>query len=331
MSKVKDTEYLHLSAYLRAREASLLSAERLERMASAADAAEALRLLSEAGYPDLAGASDREFEDALAKRRAAELSDVERLCPEKDVVTAFRLRYDYHNAKVLVKSGGSLPEGANLYSGCGRVEPDVLVNAYREDVWGDVPPALASAITAARDALARTSNPQLADMDLDKACFAEMLSLTKGLSDGFYYGYARLMIDAANLRSAVRCLRGGMDDGVLRAALIPGGTVDPDRISELTYSEGPAAAFANGPLAQAAALGADAAQGAPLAGFEKACDNALMEHLAAARRTAFGPAVAVGYLSAVEAEIVAARMVVQAKKSGVPADILRERLRDAYV
>ena len=47
--------------------------------------------------------------------------------------------------------------------------------------------------------LARTTNPQAADFELDRAYFAQMLALSDGLSDGgFARGYVQLQIDSAN-------------------------------------------------------------------------------------------------------------------------------------
>jgi V/A-type H+-transporting ATPase subunit C len=207
----------------------------------------------------------------------------------------------------------------------------VLLDAYNDDDWRKVPADLAHAIQAARGTLTRTSNPQLVDMGLDKAYFSELLSLTQTLSTDFYTEYVRLSIDTANLRSAVRCIRGHMDEGVLKTALIDGGNISRDRIARHAYNEGVTAVFRAKALASAAELGQQAIEGAPLAAFERECDNALTRCLAEAKRTSFGPAIAVAYLACLEGEIIAARMVLLGKRSGITPEGLRERLRDCYV
>jgi V/A-type H+-transporting ATPase subunit C len=331
LSKVNDTEYLFLSTYLRAKEASLLSRERLERMVEAADFDEAARILTECGYPELAGATDRQVEQAFSARRAQTLGEMERFCPEPQLVAAFRLKYDYHNAKVLVKAEGASVDGQPLLSDCGRVSGEDLLEAYNSEDWRRVPSDLARAIQNAKSTLARTGNPQLTDMELDKAYFAALLALSGTLSTDFYTGYVRLAIDVANLRSAVRCIRGHMDEGVLKTALIEGGNLSRERIARHVYPEGVSAVFQAKELAQAAQLGQNAIEGAPLAAFERECDNVLTRHLAEAKRTAFGPAVAVAYLACLDGEITAARMVLLGKRSGLKPETLRERLRDCYV
>ncbi len=328
--KVDSKEYLFLSAYIRARESSLLTGARLEQLAEASGFDEAARLLTDCGYPDLTGAADAQLEDAFSERRLDFFREMEKLCPEKQLVEAFRLKFDYHNAKVLVKAEGASADGARLLSRCGRVDPEKLTAAFYEDDWRDVPPAFAAAVREARTTLSRTSDPQLADMGLDKAYFAELLAMAGTLSTDFYTGYVRLSIDLANLRSAVRCLRGHMDEGVLRAAVIPGGNAAPERVLRV-YAEGVTAVFDDRAAASCAELGQQAVEGAPLAPFERACDNALTEYLTGAKRVSFGPEAVIAYLASLEGEITAARMVLLGKRGGLTPEALRERLRVSYV
>ena len=65
--------------------------------------------------------------------------------------------------------------------------------------------------------------------------------------------------------------------------------------------------------------------------FEKACDDAVLRAAGAARRVPFGVEVALGYLAAKEAEWMAVRTVLSGRMAGVPAEALRERLREQYV
>lgn len=331
MSNVTNTDYLFLSAYIRAREPKLLTRERLDRMVDAPDFDEAAKVLVDCGYPELSGASDRTLEEAFLARRSEFLAELDRFCPEKELVDAFRLKYDYHNAKTLVKAEAAGVEGSSILSGCGRVAPAVLREAFVEDSWRKVPRPLSEAIRKAKVTLARTGDPQLSDMELDRAYFAELLALTGEISSELYAGYVRLSIDVANLRSAVRCIRGRMEERVLRAALIEGGNIAPGRIARRVYTEGVAAVFSDRALRRAAELGQLAIEGDPLAAFERECDNALGRFMAEAKYTPFGADVAAAYLAGLEGEIVAARMVLLGKRSGLGPEKLRERLRECYV
>ena len=84
-------------------------------------------------------------------------------------------------------------------------------------------------------------------------------------------------------------------------------------------------------FARESELGDEAAKGGSLTAFEKACDDAVLRAAGAARRVPFGVEVALGYLAAKEAEWTAVRTVLSGRMAGVPAEALRERLREQYV
>ena len=65
--------------------------------------------------------------------------------------------------------------------------------------------------------------------------------------------------------------------------------------------------------------------------FEKLCDNAVIHYIQDARFVSFGEAPVIAYLAAKEAEIVAIRIIMTGRLAGLPTDVIRERLREAYV
>ena len=89
---------------LAARETKMLSAERMERMIDAPTNEEAAKILEECGYGDLSGLSAKDAGAALEAHIAALFDEVEGMVPEAQLVQLFRLKYDYHNAKALIKA-----------------------------------------------------------------------------------------------------------------------------------------------------------------------------------------------------------------------------------
>ena len=86
MSKVKDTNYLAITAMLAARETKMLSAERMERMIDAPTNEEAAKILEECGYGDLSGLSAKDAGAALEAHIAALVDEVEGMVPEAQLV-----------------------------------------------------------------------------------------------------------------------------------------------------------------------------------------------------------------------------------------------------
>ena len=91
----KDTDYLFLSARIRAMERRLLTAQRLEQLLTAPSVEACAQLLSEWGYAPVH--DEPSLQAALSAQREAVFADVSRFMPEAEVLDVFRLKYDYHN------------------------------------------------------------------------------------------------------------------------------------------------------------------------------------------------------------------------------------------
>lgn len=324
-------KYLFLSAFLRAKEAKMLNGEKAERLLGAQSFDEAAKMLVECGYEDFTGMSASQLDAALSRRRDEIFADLEHMSPDREPVEFFRIKYDYHNAKTLIKAEAMNLTRTDLLSGSGRISAAKLEECLHEDSFSDCPPILGKALSEAKSVLMRTENPQLADFLLDKAYFAELLETADSLGSDYLKGYARILIDAANLRSAVRTMRMNKDADFLSKALVAGGEISCDRIlAAYGSAESLAALYIAMPLSDAAALAASAAEGGRLTDFELAADNAVTAYLKKAKLVSFGEAPVAAYLAAVESELTAVRMILAGMLSGVRADIIRERLRELY-
>ena len=324
--KMKDNQYICLSAILRAKEAKLLTQAQIERILSEREFSDACRIAMEGGYEDMSCMDVNGVNDALARFRAQQVAELDELVPDYAVLDLFRMKYGYHNAKVIVKSGGDLEKNRYLLSDSARFSEEELLEVYQsEDGDGMLPHGYAVAIREARNALARTGNPQLSDFILDKAYFAEMLK-EAGKSDKTYItDYIRMQIDQANLRSLIRTKGMPRQKDLLRGALIEGGSISPDEILGALGSHEQVVALYSGTEFRKAVDEAD------LSMFEKEADNALHNYVMQVNMVSFGPEVIIEYLSALEHEITTLRIVLTGKLMGIPEEKLRERLRDRYV
>ena len=332
MSKIRDTDYLTLSARVRAMETRLVTRERMERMLDARTDEEAVKILTECGYEELPALTNAGLDDLLSKARAALYRELSTAAPDRRVVELFQMKYDYHNAKVLVKAAAIGAGRERMRVGGGRGRPARLRDAFQRDSLGDFSEPFRQAVLRARETLNAGNDPQRADFVLDRAYFQEMADTAKAVGSPFLQGYVRLLIDAANLRSAVRAARIGKGPDFLRQVLLPGGNVD---VSVLSSGRGAdlAAVFRAGPLGEAAAAGAALTSpgSGELTAFERMCDDAVMHYLEGARLIPFGEQSVIGYLYARESEFTAIRTILSGRMAGLDSDTIRERLREAYV
>lgn len=329
--KLIDTDFMYISARIRCLETKLLTRERMERMLDARTNEEAAKILSECGYEDLEPLTAANLEASLAKAREDTFRELAESAPVPELVDVFRVKYDYHNAKALIKCAATGQDAARLMIDAGRVSQDVLREALRTGDLDKLPVALREAVTTASDKLSATGDPQLSDFHLDKAYYGELTAMADTSRSDFLRGYVRIMIDAANLKALVRVQRMNKDAAFLKNVLVEGGNASAERVLQIFAGEAPVEDVFSGHLAGAAAKGTDAAKGGRMTAFEKACDNAVNAYLQEAQWVPFGDAVLVSYAAARENEITAARIILTGRLSGVPVDSIRERLRDAYV
>ncbi len=330
--KIKDTDYLFLSTRTRALEPQMLSRDRMNQMLEARSAEDAAAVLMDCGYQEIRPLTVQTLHRALAEEQQRIYSELSFFAPDPDLIDVFKVRYDYHNVKVLLKSEAVGTESENLLLDLGRVPVRELKEKLLASDLIGLPSFLQDAVTEARETLGTTRDPQLSDFVLDRACYDDMFSIAENAGSDFLAGYVRACIDAANLRSVVRALRMEKGTEFLRSILFTGGNIDVGRVLNAAGAGGSLQdLFALSPLKEAAEAGTEAIAGGRLTEFERLCDNAVNDYLKTARLVPFGEAPVVAFLAAKENEFTAIRIILTGLMAGLDADTIRERLRDAYV
>lgn len=325
--KVKEKDYLFISAWLRALEPGLLNDERTERMLSSGSADEAIKVLEECCYEKVEAGN---LEKTLSARRNRAFAELAPLVPDTTILDVFRMKYDYHNAKVIIKAEFTGAEAKRLLSNSGRVPAQKLSEAYMNESGEDVPQSLFEAMRDAKEILARTKDPQQADMALDKSYLKEFTDASGNIGSTFMEGYAKLYTDNMNLRSIVRARRMKKDIEFIKEILSPGGNIEPETIIEkLSENESLATLYIDTYLYRAAEKG-DSLESDAMTEFELLCDNALIKYFSEAKKAVFGEAVLIAYICAVENEISVIRIIINGLSAGIPTEVIRTRLRELY-
>lgn len=319
---------------VRALETRLIDRARLQRMVDAPDAAEAVRVLGETDYA-MAVAEMKDpgaFEQVLARELDLVYGLLTELAPEDFIKLLFGYRYDFHNLKVLVKSEAMGEDHSDLLVDRGTVSPELLTALFS---GGErLPDHLAGPLEAARAAFRASGDPQLIDTVLDGALYELLSREARRRGYKVIRRYVEASIDLANIRTFLRVRRLGKEAAFLEMALLGGGLIDRRRFLDL-YSQPLvvfASALADTPYGQIVAEGVKAAEtGAQFTGLEKLADDFLLAIAKEARYIPLGPEPLFAYVLAKESEIRNIRIILAGKVNGVPAEIIRERLRDVYV
>ena len=331
--KIKDTDYLAISARIRGMESGLLTWERMEQILDARSDEEVTKILQKCGYPELDPLHPEAMDAVLSAAREAVLADLTDGTPDTRYIDIFKLKYDYHNVKAILKAQVMGVSPDRMLMDMGRVPAELLKDAVSTGNLNELPETLAAAVLEAREVLDTTRDPQLSDIALDRWCYRDLAAVAEATGSAFLEGYVRVQIDAANLRALVRTLRMGKNDTFLAGVLFDGGEISPDGLLKVSadHGSGLTELYAASCLEQAAAAGAEALSGGALIEFEKLCDDAVSDYLSGAQFVPFGEAPLVGYLAAKETEYTNLRILLTGRATGLPADVTRSRLRASYV
>lgn len=327
--KVNAKDWLCVSAYVRALEAKLLTAADYNRMLEAQELADVLRLLQDRGY-GVTAASQAEVERAIREAREALIADFAGFSMDMRLLDLFRIRYDYHNVKVVLKAAAAGVEGDDLLMEGGRFDKAELARSLREEDDALLPLPMAEAARQARSAFA-AGEPRRGELALDRACYAELAALAEELGSPFIRDYVRLMIDAENVKTLLRVERmyGGAE--LMAEAALEGGEVSVDTLLIAVENGAITEPYQATPLAGAVEHIAQVIHGGSVTGFEKSCDDTLARYLQGAALVSFGPEAVLAYFAAQEQEFRNIRILMSGRMAELPAEKIRERMRESYV
>ncbi len=327
--KTRDTEYLYATTRIRSLENGLLDQSTTDRLVESPDISDMAKIMSELGYTQLQNTSERDIENSLFYARQDTFNLVAEISPKSEIADIFRLRYDYHNIKAILKSEAVGESADGLLIDAGRFAPEFLTSIMRQMDYKELPTLLKEAIEEARETLARTNDPQLFDFILDRAYFKEMEGYAASSGSKYLCGYVKCLIDTANLRATLRAMRRKKDADFLKNALQDGGDIPKDKFISALSGEAGLSDAVSGTFLEGAAETANLT--GSLVSFECECDNAVMSYLRSARYVAFGEEPIIAYVAAREADIMTIRIILAGKLQELPVDEIRERLRASYV
>ena len=183
-------------------------------------------------------------------------------------------------------------------------------------------------------AFAKTKNPQVVDLILDRACYADMLRAAKASNSETVCTLVTARLDLTNVMMLLRVLRmqsGEAGKALLRDALLEGGSL-PEVLFWETLEAGEETLWTK--LRQTAyATYAEAflMSDRTLTAAERLSDDYQMNILRARRFDMGALETMVGFLLGHEYEVRNLRILLAGKEAGLDIATIRERIRESYV
>ncbi len=297
-----------------------------ERLVDAPSFAEQKRILSDTVYGRYL--ENAENADDVEAGLETALDDFYRFLAEANlpepVVRFFRVRYDYANLRAVLKARALGAPLEGMIVGLGIVP----VAAFEGPVER-LPEYLSKVALSLVDEDGRIAGVEAIDAAVEQAAFADLVETARSSKSRALRDLARLMVDVANARAAIRARRKSRPASDLADGLLKGGTLrirDVEKIYALPFAE-----FVDALAAMPTLRGVDADALADPSALDVVLDNMISQFLRQARAVQFGPEPVIAYVMAREAEVTAVRTLLIGRLAGLDRDALRSRLRELYV
>lgn len=219
----------------------LLTADKFARIAESNTLAEAVKAVAENGYGNgVTLTVPNDYEQLLVAELDEALKVFKELCGNRHAVNYFLAKYDYLNAKVLMKCKYMRIDGLAYCYNQATVPAAVMQTAFVNDDYSAVSKNMAEACDKI-DAEYADGNrsPSIVDVTLDKAMYADMLLHAnkckmrfRFIKDMFVY-----QADTVNLMSAYRAHKAGLDKAAYEKMLIDGGSISKETLLALFDDE----------------------------------------------------------------------------------------------
>jgi V/A-type H+-transporting ATPase subunit C len=333
---MRDKMYLYAVSRVRALENNLLSRSTVDRMLEASTAREALKILGETDYGNYFGEveSEYDFEKALDQGLRAAYKVIDDSTRDPKFTLLSKLRYDFHNLKVLMKAKYLGEDYGHILSRTGSIEVEVLRKAVDDKDMTGFNHHVKEAFERADTDFELNGDPQMIDMILDQGHYSYIRELADEFGDADLTELIRTEIDLANISTMLRIRKMERSVKLLETALIDGGFLD--RSFFVSSMGEPAGSFADRLSSTRydkiaiEGVGSWTDTGSSTV-LEKMSDDLLLNMAKKGKYAAFGILPIIGFLRAKENEARVVRMIMVGKINGIPAESLRERLRDIYV
>ena len=318
---------------VRSLEARLLTPPQLSRMESAADFQSAFAVLSETPYAEnLPGLKEPfDFEELCGLELLSLKNLLDHLAPENEILKALFKKYDYLNAKILLRMLFSRTEKAESHSKIGTLDFDKLKLYIFEGIKEIDEKEILNAIDLARISFEQNKDPQLLDQILDKHYFTYLKQVCSASPSLLIKEMVDFQIDLINIKTLLRSRNRIKNKKRVEILLLDPGLLDKDILLGLLDKNLPEIISRLGftPYLPAIAHGIERFESDPEL-LEKLMDDFIIERFRKAKYLSCGIEPLAGFYLAKAAEIRTLRFILVCKKNYVAPERIRERIGVSY-
>lgn len=333
---MKDIKYNAANTRIRTYESHLLSDHDFEQLLQVPDAKDIYTRLKETDYGDFIDEDSdvHDFEQVLLAEEKRLYQQMYELAPDPHLVDLFTLKYDYQNLKLLVKADHIQADLSAWLVPVGTSSLEVLKHLVHMRTSDKVAVPMNDCIKEVYEYIENYHEVQDIDIIFDSYYWQHLTMIAQNLDHPSFDSFCQRSIDIFNITTALRSHLLGRRKGFISAVLVDGGTIPPQKITELLGStlDDLFAYLRQTPyqLLIEASFEEILTQGT-MEDFDRYKDDFLMERMKEQKIVPFGPSAMVGYIFAKEIEIKNLRILLISKINKIPDEVVRSKVRESYV
>lgn len=319
-------KYTYAVARIRALEVSLFSNAVIDQLIACQSYEQCLQFLAERGWGDTDTSGDAE---TMLKREEEKIwQTVGELSIDRKKFDVLFCQKLFHNLKAAVKAACTEEPPGDIFYEDTAVSGQEMLEIIREKDFGRLPANMSQAARQAYEALLHAGDGQLCDIIIDRAALDAIYKAGMESEDEIIRDYARSVVAVADIKIAVRAQKTAKSIEFMKQAMAECGSLSVDQLAKAALS-GPEAIrdyllgteYAGGAQALAESMSA----------FERWCDNRIIQTISPQKYKAFTIGPVVAYVLARQNEIKTVRIILSGKRSQLPEQAIRERVREMYV
>ena len=319
-------KYTYAVARIRALEVSLFSNAVIDQLIACQSYEQCLQFLAERGWGDTDTSADGE---KMLKREEEKIwQTVRELSIDKKKFEVLSYQKLFHNLKAAVKAACVKEVPRDIFYEDTEVSGQEMLDIIREKDFGRLPAGMSQAAQQACDALLHAGDGQLCDIIIDRAALDAIYKAGMESEDEIIRDYARSVVAVADIKIAVRAQKTAKSIEFMKQAMAECGSISVDQLAKAALS-GPEA-IRDYLLGTEYAGGAEALSES-MSAFERWCDNRIIQTISPQKYKAFTIGPVVAYVLARQNEIKTVRFILSGKRSQLPDQAIRERVREMYV
>jgi V/A-type H+-transporting ATPase subunit C len=322
-----DWRYTFATAQVRAMEDKMFSAQFFTELVNAKDINDLSQMLAGTEYAFSPQATDFDTEQMLLQRRTETRRLFEQLIIDDQIIRLFRARIDFANMRLAVRRFVLKRSLGSDYCWEGNILPEKLEQVFEQENYSGLPELLRQGIEAGILGYYKNRNVRDIDIAIDKVEADFLLDCAKSIGSVFLVELFRIQIDLTNIRTIMRIKLTGLQN---TDVFLAGGYVEKSRLTQcfdIGY-ESLAQHFYATPYYYLVEAGAAYLQKEnSFLKLEAACDEHFLGFLKTTRYITAGTQPIIAYLLLKEHQIRNVRMMLAAKRNGLEARYVLDRLR----